>query len=647
MQPVRVRIRFEVGEERNNVVIRVASIRLMSEDTTYVFPTHLQHSDLHEELFSIGTVKNVCKALIKVGQFRNIMVTLPSEIVPLYLDDNLNFVFRSTYLEELSMEQTLISGKKIPITAVENQTELIKIIEKLTTKLDAKENKQVDLTHIHKQFILQKFQGKENAIEWITLFEKECNRCEVTTDHTKIQILRLFLEQNAVEWYSSTLCKLTLTGEWKDWRESFIQTYGDKSWRSVHYAYTFRFIKGSLLDYALKKERLLLETEPKMSDRSRINHIVVGLPLYIQDRLDKEEIQATESLIVISEDREIFAKHKYDVGKVENHEAHIKLLENKYISKKPYRCSIPDRQEIESQITKLLEAGLIEESESPFAAPVTLAYKKEDGRRSRLCIDFRDLNKILVPESQPFPIIEDIIVKTRNCKCHIKKILQAIKLEGFRLKLSKCNFAQSSVKYLGHIIGCNSVSPHQDNIRSIKDFPRPRNKKNIRQFLGKINFYHKYIPDYTRLMEPLHNLLRKNVDFQWTSECNTTFVQIKEAIYLECLAIKEAIRYWQHWLIGHKFQVVSDHKPLENIKVKARTDEELGDLVYYLSQYDFTIRYAPGRTNQEADALSRNPVLEHFENKDDVLQIVNFVSIEKIKLDQNSNKNELNTDRNT
>lgn len=56
-------------------------------------------------------------------------------------------------------------------------------------------------------------------------------------------------------------------------------------------------MNGSLLDYALKKEKLLLQTEPTMSDRSRINHIVVGLPFYIQDRLDKEEIQTTEQLM--------------------------------------------------------------------------------------------------------------------------------------------------------------------------------------------------------------------------------------------------------------------------------------------------------------------------------------------------------------
>lgn len=88
---------------------------------------------------------------------------------------------------------------------------------------------------------------------------------------------------------------------------------------------------------------------------------------------------------------------------------------------------------------------------------------------------------------------------------------------------------------------------------------------------------------------------------------------------MEYSAIKEALRYWQHWLLGHKFVVISYHKPLENLKMKSRTDEELGDLVYYLSQYDFTIKYSPGKYNIKVHTLSRHPVLEDFENNDDVL----------------------------
>lgn len=476
----------------------------------------------------------------------------------------------------------------------------------------------------------------------------------------------------------------------------------------------------------------------------------------------------------------VFAKDKYDVGTVKDYEAHIDLMVDKYCFKRPYRCTVEDRKEIETQISTLLKRNLIEESYSPFAAPVTLAYKKEDGRKSRLCIDFRELNKIIVPQLQPFPLIEDLMVKTVNCKyfstldinsafwsipmkiqdryktafvtqeghfqwtclpfgiktapaifqrilsnvirkhklssfvvnfiddilifsktfkehlMHLSRLLEAILTEGFRLKFSKCSFANNSAKYLGHIIENNSVKPLKDYLTAVKKFPVPETRKNIRQFLGKVNFYHKFVPHSAIILDPLHNLLRKDVKFIWSTECQKSFDKIKEllcsepvlkifdpelpiniytdasikgvgavlkqeekngiskpvsyfskklteaqkkkkAIYLECLAIKEAVKYWQHLLMGREFIVYSDHKPLENMNVRARTDEELGDLMYYLSQYNFEIKYYPGKSNQEADCLSRNPVLESYENTDDFLRVVNLISLNDIKNDQNTN----------
>ena len=81
---------------------------------------------------------------------------------------------------------------------------------------------------------------------------------------------------------------------------------------------------------------------------------------------------------IIGDNKTVFAKDKYDIGTVKDYEAHIDLLVNKYCSKRPYRCTIEDKKEIEEQISILLKRDLIEESYSPFAAPVTLAYKKDD-----------------------------------------------------------------------------------------------------------------------------------------------------------------------------------------------------------------------------------------------------------------------------
>ncbi|CAB3233535.1 unnamed protein product [Arctia plantaginis] len=112
----------------------------------------------------------------------------------------------------------------------------------------------------------------------------------------------------------------------------------------------------------------------------------------------------------------IFAKDKYDVGTVTDYEARIDLMVDKYCSKRPYRCTLEDKIEIEKQVGNLLKNNLIEESYSPFAAPVTLAFKRDENTKSRLCIVFRELNKIVIPQAQPFPLISDLILKARKSK---------------------------------------------------------------------------------------------------------------------------------------------------------------------------------------------------------------------------------------
>lgn len=82
--------------------------------------------------------------------------------------------------------------------------------------------------------------------------------------------------------------------------------------------------------------------------------------------------QKNEIDILIEKYKTVFAKDKYDIGTVKEYEARIDLMIDKYCSKRPYRCTIEDKKEIEEQISKLLQKNLIEESYSPFAAPVTL-----------------------------------------------------------------------------------------------------------------------------------------------------------------------------------------------------------------------------------------------------------------------------------
>ncbi|GFX77859.1 retrovirus-related Pol polyprotein from transposon 17.6 [Trichonephila clavipes] len=75
-----------------------------------------------------------------------------------------------------------------------------------------------------------------------------------------------------------------------------------------------------------------------------------------------------------------------------------------------------ESKEIQTQIEELLKAGFIRPSHSPYAAPVTLAYKKDEGKRSRLCIDYRKLNEITRKDSTPVPLIDFVIDNLTHAK---------------------------------------------------------------------------------------------------------------------------------------------------------------------------------------------------------------------------------------
>lgn len=66
------------------------------------------------------------------------------------------------------------------------------------------------------------------------------------------------------------------------------------------------------------------------------------------------------------------------------------------------------------------------------------------------------------------------------------------------------------------------------NLTPIRNFPVPEKKKCIRQFLGKINFYHKFIKNAAPVLEPFHNLLRKNIPFVWNGEYQKAFESVKD-----------------------------------------------------------------------------------------------------------------------
>ena len=102
-----------------------------------------------------------------------------------------------------------------------------------------------------------------------------------------------------------------------------------------------------------------------------------------------------------------------------------------------------------------------------------------------------------------------------------------------KLKASKCNFLKAHVQYLGHLISGKGIEPVPEKLESIKNMPSPTTPKEIKQFLGLIGYYRKFIPKFSDVARPLTNLTKKDIQFEWTPECQLTFQLLKDLLLTE------------------------------------------------------------------------------------------------------------------
>ena len=222
----------------------------------------------------------------KVGQYRNIKMILRKPLLDEYIDDAENFVFEEIYLEEAKA-----------LTTEKEKTDITEELQKAVKNLKIEGNpRKTRWNEIEKSFAIEKFSGKQKAAYWLETFEEECSRHEITEDEQKIKCLRLFVTEKAQDWYQANAVKLE-RDDWGAWSASLVRVFSDKGWAKVRHALSYKYIAGSILEYALRKERLLLEIEKESTELTRINQVVVGLPVFIQDRLDREKIGSSDGLM--------------------------------------------------------------------------------------------------------------------------------------------------------------------------------------------------------------------------------------------------------------------------------------------------------------------------------------------------------------
>lgn len=262
--------------------------------------------------------------------------------------------------------------------------------------------------------------------------------------------------------------------------------------------------------------------------------------------------------------------------------------------------------------------------------------------------------------------LDDIIIFSESWEehmRHLRSVFQRIQDAGLTIKRSKCAFASASVEYLGHRIGLNSVQPRKAKVEAILAFPKPQDRKQLRQFLGIANYYRRYIPHMAQLSSILTDMLRKGSTFVWNDSTNKAFVEIKSllasqpilrppnfalpfsvavdasdcaigavlfqevdelehpicyyskrlnvhqqrysTVEKECLGLVSAVRTFSVYFGTEPTTVYTDHSPLQFLQKMANYNQKLLRWSIELQQYNLVIKHRPGSKNVLPDLLSR------------------------------------------
>ncbi|GKB76077.1 putative reverse transcriptase domain-containing protein [Tanacetum coccineum] len=279
-----------------------------------------------------------------------------------------------------------------------------------------------------------------------------------------------------------------------------------------------------------------------------------GCPIFLaqvtkKETEDKSEEKRLEDVPTVPDFPEVFPKDLSGLPPTRQVEFQIDLvLGAAPVACAPYRLAPSELQELSTQLQELSDKGFIRPSSSPWGVPV-LFVKKKDGT-FWMCIDYRELNKLIVKNRYPLPRIDDLFDQLQGLKVyskidlrsgyhqirvreedisktvfktrydhykfqvmpfgltnaptifmdlmnrrnekhseHLKLILELLKKEELYVKFSKCEFWLSKVQFLGHVIDSEGIHVDPAKIESIKDWASPKTPTEIRQFLGLAGYY--------------------------------------------------------------------------------------------------------------------------------------------------------------
>ena len=111
----------------------------------------------------------------------------------------------------------------------------------------------------------------------------------------------------------------------------------------------------------------------------------------------------------------------------------------------------------------------------------------------------------------PLEYLDDILIFSPDNKTHLEHlelVFQRLREADLKVKASKCNFFKKHIQYLGHLISGEGIEPLPEKLEAVRKMPPPTTPKEVRQFLGLVGYYRKFVPKFADIARPLTNLTK-------------------------------------------------------------------------------------------------------------------------------------------
>jgi len=160
-----------------------------------------------------------------------------------------------------------------------------------------------------------------------------------------------------------------------------------------------------------------------------------------------------------------------------------------------------------------------------------------------------DIFQNLIAEGIVVVYLDDILIFTKTEEEHVqavRRVLQVLKENKLFLCPEKCKFYKQQIEYLGLVISENKVSMDPVKVTGVREWPIPENKTDVQAFLGFMNFYWRFIQDFSAKAQPLFDLTRSEQVWTWSGKKQVAFENLKTTVttILVLVSLQELDPFW-------------------------------------------------------------------------------------------------------